>query len=97
MAEKLLSNSFPPGVARCMCMRDNFRCLFSGVEKDPRVVQCQPALLGFLQVFIRSPRWRPTHLSKTCVRDLVGVIRSFWIFAPRVALRPASTLASCNP
>ena len=26
-------------IARCMCMTVNFRCLFSCVEKDPRVVQ----------------------------------------------------------
>ena len=26
-------------IARCMCMTDYFRCLFSCVEKDPRVVQ----------------------------------------------------------
>ena len=31
--------------------------------------------------FIRSTRWRPTHLSKTCVRDLVVVIRFLRIFA----------------
>ena len=30
---------------------------------------------------IRSTRWRPTHLSKTCVRDLVVVIRFLRIFA----------------
>ena len=38
-------------------------------------------VLGFCTCFRRSTRWRPTQFVATCVRDLVVVIRSFWIFA----------------
>ena len=68
-------------IARCMCMTDSFLACFPVWKRIQGHCGESRPFWGLFCVFTRSTRWRLPQLSKTCVRDLVVVIRFLLIFA----------------